>query len=111
MAGCLRGGSAKSRARAVASDCQESQRTVMNLIGVIESAGLPALRVIATIALLFMAGVGLFIYHRRHRFFDRDAAVDNDFPVVRHMRTEEVVLVWGGLTILTVSILLQVWLA
>jgi len=83
----------------------------MNLISVIESAGLPALRVIATIAVLFMAGVGLFIYHRRHKFFDRDADVDNDFPVVRHMRAEEVVLVCGGLTILMISILAQVWLA
>jgi amino acid transporter len=83
----------------------------MNLIGVIESAGIPALRVAATIAVLFMAGVGLFIYRNRHRFFDRDPDVDNDFPVVRHIRAEEVVLVWSGLTLLMVSILVQVWLA
>ena len=83
----------------------------MNLIGVIESAGIPALRVAATIAVLFMAGVGLFIYHNRHRFFDRDPSVENDSPAVRHMRAEEVVLVWSGLTILMVSILVQVWVA
>ena len=83
----------------------------MNLIGAIESAGIPALRVIATIAVLFMAGVGLFIYHRRHMFFDRDPEVDNDFPAARHARTEEVLLVWSGLTLVMVSILLQVWLA
>ena len=89
----------------------ELHRAVMNLIGVIESAGVPALRVVATIAVLFMAGVGLFIYHQRHKLFDRDPDVDNDFPAVRHVRAEEVVLVWSGLTLLMVSILLQVWLA
>ena len=83
----------------------------MNLIGVIESAGLPALRVVATIGVLFMAGVGLVIYHGRHKLFDRDPDVDNDSPAVRHARIEEVVLVWSGLTLVMVSILLQVWFA
>lgn len=83
----------------------------MNLIGAIESAGLPALRVAATVAVLAMATVGLFVYHKRHQLFDRDPSVENDSPAVRHMRAEEVVLVWSGLMILTVSILIQVWVA
>jgi hypothetical protein len=56
----------------------------MDLIGAIESSGIPALRVVATIAaVLFMAGVGLRIWHKRHQLFDRDPDVDNDFPAVR----------------------------
>ena len=81
----------------------------MNLIALIESAGVPALRVIAIVAVLFMTGVGFLIYRNRHKFFDRDPDVDDDLPVVRHMRTEEILLVWSGLTILSISILLQVW--
>jgi hypothetical protein len=83
----------------------------MNLIGAIESTGIPALRVVATIAVLFVAGVGLLIYHKRHQFFDRDPDVDDDFPAVRRVRAEEVLLVWSGLTLVMLSILLQVWLA
>jgi hypothetical protein len=83
----------------------------MNLIGAIESTGIPALWVVATIAVFFVAGVGLFICHKRHQLFDRDPDGDNDFPAVRRVRAEEVLLVWGGLTLVMVSILLQVWLA
>ena len=68
-----------------------------------------ALRVIAIVAVLVMTGVGFLIYRNRHKFFDRDPDVDDDLPVVRHMRTEEILLVWSGLTILSISILLQVW--
>ena len=69
------------------------------------------MRVAATVAVLAMAAVGLLVYHKRHQLFDRDPSVENDSPAERHMRAEEVVLVWSGLTILMVSILVQVWVA
>jgi hypothetical protein len=62
----------------------------MDLIGAIESTGIPALRVVATIvAVLFMAGVGLLICHKRHQLFDCDPDVDNDFRPCVAVRAEE----------------------
>jgi hypothetical protein len=83
----------------------------IRLIGEIQAAAIPALRVAFTIALLVLAGAGLFIYHKRHQFFDRDPNVDNDVPVVRHNREEEIILVWTGMTLVLLFILYQVWSA
>ena len=79
------------------------------MIAVIEQAGVPALRVAFTIAVLIFLFTGVFIWRRRHQFFDRDPNVDNDIPVVRHNREEEILFVWGGLTLALISILYQVW--
>lgn len=80
-----------------------------NFIGQIQSPALPALRVIVTIVVLVLAGAGLFIYHNRHRLFDRDPNVEDDIPAVRDIRLEELILVWGALTLVVLSILYQVW--
>jgi len=53
----------------------------------------------------------LFIYHNRHRLFDRDPDLDDDIPAVRDIRVEEVILIWGVLTQVVLSILYQVWRA
>jgi hypothetical protein len=79
------------------------------LINVIEPAGVPALRIGFTIALLLVIGAGVFIYGRRDRLFGRDPEVEGDTPAVRHSRVEEIVLIWGGLTLVVVSILYQLW--
>jgi hypothetical protein len=78
---------------------------------VIEQAGVPALRVVFSIAVLIFMFAGLFIWRRRHQFFDRDPDVENDVPVVRHNREEVILFVWGGMTLLLLSICLQVWAA
>ena len=83
----------------------------IRLIGEIQAAAIPALRVAFTIALLVLAGAGLFIYHKRHQFFDRDPNVENDVPVVRHNREEEILFVWSGMILVLLSILYQVWRA
>ena len=80
-------------------------------IGEIQAVAVPALRVIVTIVVLALAGAGLFIYHNRHRLFDRDPDVDDDISAVRDVRVEEVMLVWGALTLVVLSILYQVWRA
>ncbi len=81
----------------------------IRLIGEIQAAAIPALRVAFTIAVLVLAGAGLFIYHKRHQFFDRDPNVENDVPVVRHNREEEILFVWSGMMLVLLSILYQVW--
>ena len=81
------------------------------MIAAIEQAGVPALRVAFTIAVIIFLFGGAFIWRRRHQLFDRDPNVENDIPVVRHNRMEEILFVWGGLTLVLISILYQVWRA
>jgi hypothetical protein len=84
---------------------------VTAFIAVIEQAGLPALRVAFSIAVLVFSYAGVLIFRRRHQFFDRDPNVENDVPVVRHNRLEQLLFIWGGLTLVLLSILYQVWRA
>ncbi len=84
---------------------------VTAFVAVIEQAGVPALRVGFTLAVIVFLVAGVLIFRRRHQFFDRDPNVENDVPVVRHNREEEILLVWGGLTLVLLGILYQVWRA
>ena len=81
------------------------------LIAVIEPAGVPALRIAFSFAVIVFLFAGVFIFRRRHQLFDRDPNVENDVPAVRHNRVEEVVFVWSGLMLVLLSILFQVWSA
>ena len=67
------------------------------LIAAIAQAGLATLRVGFTFAVIVFLLAGVFIFRRRHQLFDRDPNVENDVPVARHNRVEEVVFVWSGL--------------
>ncbi len=82
---------------------------IMAFMAVIEQAGLPALRVAFSIAVIVFLFGGYVIFRKRHQFFDRDPNVSNDVPVVRHNRLEEILFVWGALTLVLISILYQVW--
>ena len=84
---------------------------IIALVAVIEQAGLPALRVAFSIAVLVFLYAGALIFRKRHQFFDRDPNVENDVPVVRHNREEEILFVWIGLTLVLLGILYQVWRA
>ena len=84
---------------------------VTTFVAVIEQAGVPALRVGFTLAVIVFLLAGVIIWRRRHQFFDRDPNVENDVPAVRHNREEEILPVWGGLTLVLVSILHQAWRA
>ena len=84
---------------------------VTSSIAVIEQAGIPALRIAFTIAVVVFLYGGVLIFRRRHQFFDRDPNVLNDVPVVRHNREEVILFVWGGITLVLLGILLQVWAA
>jgi hypothetical protein len=84
---------------------------VTPLIGVIEQAGVPALRIAFTVAVIVFLFGGIIIFRRRHQFFDRDPNVENDVPAVRHNREEEIIFVWSGLMLVLIAILYQVWRA
>ena len=76
---------------------------------VIEQTGVPALRVAFTVAVIVFLLAGVFIWRRRHQLFDRDSNVEDDGPATRHNRQEEIIFVWGGLTLVLIAILYQVW--
>ena len=82
---------------------------VTPFMAVIEQAGLPALRVAFTIAVIVFLFGGYVIFRKRHQLFDCDSNVENDFAVTRHNRLEGILFVWGGLTLVLISILYQVW--
>jgi hypothetical protein len=77
----------------------------------IEQAGVPALRVGFTLAVIMFLLAGVFIWRRRQQFFDRDPNVENDVPAVRHNREEAIIFVWSGMMLVLVSILYKVWSA
>jgi hypothetical protein len=81
------------------------------MLAAIEQAGVPTLRVAFTLALIVFLLGGVFIFRRRHQFFDRDPDVENDFVVVRHNREEMIIFVGSALMLVLVGILHQVWSA
>jgi hypothetical protein len=87
------------------------QTTVPPILAVIEQAGIPALRIAFSVALLGLLSGGVLIFRKRHQFFDRDPDVENDVPVVRHNREEVILSVWAGLMVVLIYILFQVWIA
>jgi hypothetical protein len=81
------------------------------MTALIEQEAVPASRVGFTLAVMFLVFAGILIWRRRHQFFDRDPDVDNDVPVIRHNREEEIIFVWSGMTMVLLFILYQVWSA
>jgi len=81
------------------------------MIAVIEQAGVSALRIAFTLAAIIFLFGGIFIFRRRHQFFDRDPNVENDGLVVRHNREEIIIIVGSALMLILVNILHQVWTA
>jgi len=68
---------------------------ITSFIAMIQHAGVPALRIAFTIAVLVMSGVGLYTFQKRHQLFDQDPEVDTDTAVARHNRIEEVISVYA----------------
>jgi len=85
--------------------------SIIAFLAAIEQAGVPALRVAFSIAVLVFLYAGVLIFRRQHQYFDRDPKVENDNPVARRNREELILFVWSGLTLVLISILYQVWRA
>ena len=79
------------------------------MLSLINPAALPALRIAATFFLIINLLGGAYIFRNRHRFFDKDPNVDEDIPAARRIKVEEVMMVWGALTILILVTLIILW--
>jgi hypothetical protein len=84
---------------------------IHNMLALINSAALPALRIAATFFFLVYLAGGAYIFRNRHRFFDRDPDVDNDIPAARHFRVEVVTIPWLAVTTLILILLIRFWVA
>jgi len=73
---------------------------IISFIAMIQHAGVRALRIAFTIAVLAMSGVGLYTFQKRHQVFDQDPEVDTDTAVARHNRIEEVIFVYARVMLL-----------
>jgi len=71
---------------------------VTSSIAVIEQAGVPALRIAFTIAVIIFLFGGILIVRRRRQFFDRDPNVENDVPGGNPT-------CWSGLLLVLIAIL------
>jgi hypothetical protein len=83
----------------------------IRFVAAIGQPAIPALRIVSSLAVLLLLYAGYFVFHKRHKLFDRDPSVENDVAEVRHDRMQMILLVWSGLTIVLISILIQVWTA
>jgi hypothetical protein len=83
---------------------------IHNMLALINPAALPALRIAATFFFLIYLAGGAYVFRNRHRFFDRDANVDNDIPAARHVRVELFLIPWFGITTLILILLISFWL-
>ena len=67
------------------------------------------MRIAFTLAVIIFLFGGIFIFRRRHQFFDRDPNVEDDVPVIRRNREEAILFVWSGMMLVLLSILYQIW--
>ena len=84
-------------------------KTLATIIGLIDPAAAPVLRLAGTFFFAVFAVGGACIFRNRHRLFDRDPNVDNDNPAVRHMRVEVVLIPWFAVTTVLLVILIEMW--
>ena len=83
----------------------------IRLIGEIQAAAIPALQ--RRVHQRSASARRRWTLHlsQKTSIFRQDPNVDNDVPVVRHNREEEIILVWSGMTMVLLFILYQVWSA
>jgi hypothetical protein len=69
-------------------------KTLETILGVINPAAVPALRIAGALFLIIYLLAGAYFFRNRHRFFDRDPRIDGDNEATRHMRIEVVLVPW-----------------
>jgi hypothetical protein len=84
-------------------------KTLETILGVINPAAVPALRIAGALFLIIYLLAGAYFFRNRHRFFDRDPRIDGDNDATRHIRIEVVLIPWLGVTTLLLVLWLGLW--
>jgi hypothetical protein len=79
------------------------------LIGLINPAALPALRIAGGMFLIINLLAGAYIVRHWRRLFGRDLEVEQDTEAVRHLRVEVVLIPWIAMTTVLVLEWLRLW--
>jgi len=85
-------------------------KTLETILGVINPAAVPALRIAGALFLIIYLLAGAYFFRNRHRFFDRDPRVDGDNEAVRHIRIELILIPWLGVTTLLLVLWVGLWI-
>ena len=81
------------------------------LIGVIDPAALPALRIAGVLFLIINLLAGAYIVRHWQRLFARDPQVEQDIEAVRHIRVEVVLIPWLAMTTVLIVEWLGLWIS
>jgi hypothetical protein len=79
------------------------------LIGLINPAALPALRIAGGMFLIINLLAGAYVVRHWRRLFGRDLEVEQDTEAVRHLRVEVVLIPWIAMTTVLVLEWLRLW--
>ena len=79
------------------------------LIGLINPAALPALRIAGGVFLIINLLAGAYLVRHWRRLFGRDLEVEQDIEAVRHLRVEVVIIPWIVMTTVLIVEWLGLW--
>ena len=86
-----------------------NETTKQIMIALINSAAVPALRIVGGLFLIIYLLAGTYIIRHWRWLFGRDPQVDQDTEAVRHVRVEVILIPWLALTTVLVVEWLGLW--
>ncbi|HST30377.1 MAG TPA: hypothetical protein VLK27_06010 [Chthoniobacterales bacterium] len=86
-------------------------KTLETMLGVINPAALPVLRIAGALFLIINLLAGAYLMRHRHRLFGRDRSVDGDRDAVRQLQVIVIVIPWLFLTARLVVEWAKLWVA
>jgi len=81
------------------------------LIGVIDPAALPALRIAGGLFLVINLLAGVWAWRRRRQLFGPDSNVDGDRPATRYLQAIVLAIPWLFLTFRLLSAWVETWIS
>jgi hypothetical protein len=85
-------------------------KNVETLLGLINPAAVPALRIAGALFLIIYLLAGAYFFRHRRRLFGHDPRVDGDGDATRHIRIELILIPWLCLTTLLLVLWVGVWI-
>ena len=86
-------------------------KTIETMLGVINPAALPALRIAGALFLVINLLAGAYVMRHRRRLFGRDSRVDGDIAAVRQLQVIVIVIPWLVLTMRLLVEWVKLWIS